>query len=107
MANPKPAITFRVDLKNPNSATLLPYRNNLVGNETMTEAEAQLMARSSWLPSLQNGTMEGEMTGVGANIDKKHDDTFVAYGMNAVYLKKNFAKGDSDDLLKVVSISWS
>jgi hypothetical protein len=103
VANPKPTITFTLKLANPESASL-PYNINLVGNETVTEASAQVNARSSWLSSLTNGSEGG--TGSGANIAGKNMDTVVAYGLNALYLKRTYAAGTASDLLKVVSIEW-
>jgi hypothetical protein len=105
MANPKPTITFTVNLSNKENS-LLPYNLNLVGNETVTESDSQVDARSSWLSSL-GSTGKGESGfGTGANIDAKNGNTVVAYGQNALYLKRTYAKGAPDDLLTVVNVEW-
>jgi hypothetical protein len=107
MANPKPTITFTVNLSNKESSSL-PYNLNLnvIGNETVTEAESQVDARSSWLSSLNNSGSYESGLGSGANIDAKNGDTIVAYGQNALYLKRTYAKGALDDLLTVVNVEW-
>ena len=105
MANPKPTITFTVNLSNKENSSL-PYNINLVGNEIVTEADSQVDARSSWLSSLGSvGSYESGL-GSGANIDAKNGDTVVAYGQNALYLKRTYAKGAPDDLLTVVNVEW-
>lgn len=105
MANPKPTIVFAINLSNKESSSL-PYNLNLVGNETVTEAAAQVNARSTWLSSLGNGVAGYSDTGVGGNIAGKNSDTFTAYGMNALYLKRTYASGTANDVLTVVSESW-
>lgn len=105
MANPKPTITFTVNLSNKENS-LLPYNLNLVGNETVTEANSQVDARSSWLSSLGAGVAGYSNTGVGGNIAGKNNNTFTAYGLNALYLKRTYASGTANDVLTVVSESW-
>lgn len=105
MANPKPTIVFSINLSNKESSSL-PYNLNLVGNETVTEAAAQVDARSTWLPSLSNGVAGYSETGVGGNIVGKNSNTFTAYGLNALYLKRTYAAGTTNDVLTVVSESW-
>ena len=109
MANPNPTITFTLNLSNPDIATLLPYSNQLAGNQTVTEATAQINARSSWLPTLGGGTneAEGSPTGAGASIAEKNGATIVAYGLNALYLKRTYVNGPGGNLLTVVSEVWS
>lgn len=106
MANPKPAIVFSVNLSNKESSSL-PYNLNLVNGETVTEVVAQENTRTTWLPSLGHGVAGYSNTGVGANIAASNNSTFTAYGLNAVYLKKTYASGKSDDVLTVVSESWA
>lgn len=103
MANPKPTIVFTLNLNNKENSSL-PYNMELVGNETITEANSQVDARSSWLSSLGNGGKSG--LGSGANIVGKDGDTITAYGQNALYLKKTYANGSPDDVLTVVSMEW-
>jgi hypothetical protein len=105
MANPKPTIVFSINLANKESSSL-PYNLNLIGNETVTEAAAQVDARSTWLPALGNGVAGYSDTGVGGNIVGKNSNTFTAYGLNALYLKRTYASGSSNDVLNVVSESW-
>ena len=106
MANPKPTIVFRLNLTNPES-NVLPYRSDLAGNESVTEAQAQVDSRTSWLSSLTGQMNEGQVTvGVGGNIAGKNNDLVTAYGQNAVYLKKTYATGLPDSLLVVVSETW-
>jgi hypothetical protein len=108
MANPNPTITFTLNLSNPDSATLLPYSNQLNGNQTTTEAAAQINARSTWLPTLTNGDGSGgQATGAGGSISAKNAATIVAYGLNALYLKRTYVNGPGGNLLTVVSEVWS
>ena len=97
MANPKPTITFTVNLSNKENSSL-PFNFDL--------EESQVNSRTTWLPSAGNPG-EGETgLGVGGNIYTKNSDTVVAYGQEALYLKRTYASGKSDDLLTVVSIDW-
>lgn len=106
MANPKPTIVFRLNLANP-EALSFPYKTVLAGNETVTEAEAQVNARSSWLSTLSGGNDHGKsVENVGGNIAGKNGDLITAYGKNAYYLKKTYATGSPDALLVVVSETW-
>lgn len=105
MANLKPTITFTVNLAN-KEVSSLPYNINLVGNQTVSEYDAQIDSRSTWLSSLGNAGKDEAGYGTGANIDKKNGNTVVAHGTNALYLKKTYANGTTNDLLKVISIEW-
>ena len=105
MANPNPTIVFSINLANKESSSL-PYNLNLVGNETVTESASQANARSTWLPPLGAGVAGYSNTGVGGNIAGKNNNTFTAYGLNALYLKRTYASGTANDVLTVVSESW-
>ena len=108
MANPKPTITFTLNLANPEVSSL-PYSNILKGNQTITEAVSQIDARSSWLPTLTGASTEdGEGSGQvsGVKISQKNGSTIVAYGLNALYLKRTYAAGTTSDLMTVVSEVW-
>jgi|LakMenEpi03Aug12_release.lakeMendotaPanAssembly.Ray.scaffolds.fasta_scaffold205179_4 hypothetical protein len=105
MANPKPTIVFSINLSNKENS-LLPYNLNLVGNETVTETNSQVNARTTWLPTLGAGVTGYSNTGVGGNIAGKNNNTFTAYGLNALYLKRTYASGTANDVLTVVSESW-
>jgi hypothetical protein len=110
MANPKPAITFRVNITNRDPALtsdLPPYNTTLVGNETVTESTSQITTRSASFPTIAHGNQQQGYT-VGGNFNNlKNNDTFVAYGLNAYYIKNTFASGLATDTLEVVSIDWS
>ncbi|RDJ35491.1 MAG: hypothetical protein DWQ19_11790 [Crenarchaeota archaeon] len=82
MANPTPTITFSVDLT--------PFMNETMGAATseITVAVQELdnngeNTRSSFFPSLT----------VAPNRVLKHGDTFVEYGLKAVYLRDTYAVG--------------
>ena len=109
MANPKPTITFTLNLANPESSSL-PYSDILKGNQTVTEATAQVDSRSSWLSTLTGASTEGgegSGQGSGGNIAQKNGSTIVAYGLNALYIKRTYAAtGTSSDLMTVVSEVW-
>jgi len=106
MANPKPTIVFAINLSNKESSSL-PYNLNLVGNETVSEVTAQANARTTWLPSLGNAGTHEPGFGTGANVAGNNGGTFTAYGLNALYLKRTYAAGTPNDVLTVVSQSWS
>lgn len=100
MANPKPAITFRVNTETLNrQGHLVPNSTVLHGNETVTEADNQKNTRSiAMIPGLLMANMPNGY---------KHGDTFVAYGQQAQYLKDTYCLGKVDDLLAVVTTDWS
>ena len=100
MANPKPAITFKVNTETLNrQGHLVPNRLETSGNETVSEADDQKFRRTiAMIPGLLMANMP---TGY------HHGETFVVYGQQAFYLKNTYVKGNADDLLSVVSIDWS
>jgi len=100
MANPKPAITFRVNTETLNrQGHLVPNRVEASGNETVAEADNQKYTRSiAMIPGLLMANMP---TGY------KHGETFTLYGQQAFYMKETHCKGLADDLLVVVSTDWS
>ena len=99
MSNPKPAITFRVNTETLNrQGHLVPNRTEITGNETRSEADDQKYRRSIFIPGL---TAAENVQRIG------HEDTFVAYGQKAFYLKDLYCKGNVDDLLTVVETDWS
>jgi hypothetical protein len=105
MADPKPTITFTVNLSNKESSSL-PYSSDLVGNQAITEAVSQIEARSTWLPSLGNAGSKEPNQGSGANIVAKNGNTIVAHGLNALYLKRTYASGTANDLLTIINETW-
>ena len=100
MANPKPAITFRVNTETLNrQGHLVPNRVEASGNETVSEADNQKNTRSiAMIPGLLMANMP---TGY------KHGDTFTLYGKQAFYIKDTYCLGNADDLLAVVTTDWS
>jgi hypothetical protein len=94
MAEPWPAITFRVNLETLNRySSSLPYNTQLQGNETVTEADNMKFTRSTWLTSLLSGT---------EHVFHKEDETVTVYGQKAQYLKNLYATGLPDAVLEVV-----
>lgn len=95
-----PTITFRVNLETVNRQGFLqPNRTTLDGNETVSEADNQKNARSIYLPGL---LLQNTM-GIAPSGLLRHGDEFTATGMQAVYLKREYAQGNPDDVLVVVS----
>jgi len=96
MSNPTwPVYTFRVNLQTlQRYGWSLPNRTQLAGNETSSEADNQIMTRSTWIPSLFPGV---------EHIAHKDSYTFTAYGAKAQYLKNMYVKGQPDDILQLVS----
>jgi hypothetical protein len=78
---------------------LQPNRTQLAGNETVSEADNQKDARSIYLP----GLLLTNVMGIAPNGLLRHGDEFTATGLQAVYLKKEYAHGNADDVLVVVS----
>jgi len=110
MANPKPAITFRVNITNRDPALvsdLPPYQTQTVGNENVAESTSQVTARSASVPFIAHGNQLNGYTVGGFINNLKNNDTFVVYGLNAYYIKNNFATGSASDILEVVTIDWS
>lgn len=96
MTNPSPKITFQVNLETLNRQShLVPNRTTTTGNEVTSEADNVKATRSTWVSSLFPGV---------EHIAHKDGDQIVAYGQKAVYLKRTYATGDVDALLKVVSV---
>ncbi len=93
MANPWPTITFSVNLETLHRYSWLqPYFNTEPqGNETEPEGNNFKYTRSTWAPNL-NVT----------NLNQKQGYTFTAYGLNAIYLRDNYALGE-DPILTIVS----
>lgn len=95
-----PTITFRVNLETVNRQGFLqPNRTTLEGNETVSEADNQRNARSIYIP----GLLLANYAGLTPNGILRHGDEFTVEGMQAVYLKKEYAQGNPDDVLVVVS----
>jgi hypothetical protein len=97
MANPSPAITFRVNLDlhknesvgpdpNPNASGIL-HPDRYVNLNQQDEAQASIAQRkdhrSTWLP----GLLRAE------NIALKDSNEFTAYGQRAIYLRDTYADG--------------
>lgn len=99
--HPKPAITFRVNSETLNrQGHLVPNRLEAAGNETRSEADDQKFHRSiAFIPG-------GEHAAGGMPTGYKHGETFTAYGKQALYLKEQWAHGNPDDFLVVVSTDW-
>lgn len=96
MSNPTwPIYTFRVNLPTLHRYDWShPNRTTLDGNETVTEEDALPATRSTWLANLAPG----------CNFIAEGDGfTFTAYGLQAVYLKNLYVKGQPDDVLQLVS----
>jgi hypothetical protein len=109
MANPKPTITFRVNLYNMDpllKSDLPPYQTQLTGNETVTEATSQIDTRTSYFASSCGLNKQGNLGPGGSFAGYQNGDTFEAYGQNAYYIKRTYCKGNPDDLLTVVSTEW-
>lgn len=96
MSNPThPVYTFRINLQTlQRYSWSLPNRTTLDGNETVSEADNQKAARSTWLCNLAPGCNF---------IVNEHDGTFTAYGQQAHYLKTLYVTGSSEDVLQLVS----
>lgn len=97
MSNPTwPVYTFQVNLPTlQRYGWSLPNRTSLAGNETVSEADNQIMTRSTWLTNL--------FPGVG-NIAEKDGFQFTAYGMQAVYLKKLYCSETPNPLVDVLTL---
>jgi len=95
MSNPTwPIYTFRVNLETLRRYDWLqPNRTTLDGNETVSEEDALKATRSTWLTNMFPGV---------SNIAEHDGVEFTAYGMQAVYLKNTYVKGQPDDLLQLV-----
>ena len=103
MSNPKPAITFKVNLETPSRQShLMPNRTETAGNETTSEANNQKDTRWMYIPGLNPGS--NYYGGFPSQL--KHNSTFVEYGLKAIYLKNLYATGLPDALLSVVSTDW-
>lgn len=98
MSNPKPEITFRINMETLNrQGHLVPNRTEVAGNETRSEADDKKFLREVFLPGLIPGT----------NVQRKsHGSEFKLYGQEAYYMKDLYCVGKPDDLLSVVSIVW-
>ena len=97
-----PAYTFQVNLPTLHQYhSSLPNRTWLDGNETVSEADNQIMCRSTWLTNLFPGCqMIAEKDGV----------QFTAYGMQAVYLRNLYCSNPPNplkDILTLVSTGTS
>jgi len=89
-----PVYTFRVNLETLRRYDWVqPVATQLVGNETVIEADNLKYTRSSWLCSMFPGY---------EFIDDKQGVTFTAYGKKAQYLKDTYVKGLPDDILQLV-----
>jgi hypothetical protein len=106
MSNPTwPVIVFQLNLAAAQRmGWLLPSGIQPDGNETQSEASAVPATFTSWIPSLLPGANIAEIIGsTPANPAHGYNGyQFTAYGATATYLKKTYANGSIDDLLKVV-----
>jgi hypothetical protein len=95
VSNPTwPIYTFEINLETLRRYDWsLPYATQLVGNETVIEADFVKFTRSSWLASLFPGF---------EFIANKHGVQFTAYGQKAQYLKNTYVTGSPEDVLKLV-----
>lgn len=100
MANPKPAVTFRVNTETLNrQGHIVPNRTQTSDNELISEADNQKFCHTiAMVPGLLMGGMP---TGY------HHGDTFVVYGKQAQYLKDTYCKGTPNDMLVVITTDWS
>lgn len=98
--NPKPAITFSVNVETLNrQGHLVPSSVQLNGNETISEADQQKYNHTiAMIPGLGMGNMPNGY---------HHGDTFTLYGNQALYMKNLHATGLPDALLVVVSTDWA
>ena len=91
-----PVYTFRVNLPTlQRYGWSLPNRTSLDGNETVTEADNQVMTRSTWLTNLFPGV---------ENIAEHDGIEFTAYGMQAVYLKKTYCSDPANPLVDMLTL---
>lgn len=116
-----PTIVFQVNLETVNrQGHLVPNRTNLVGNETVSEADNQKFTRQLWLPGTVvdgDGNVGGPVAieGIAGIINGRnnpqgyltHGDQFTVKGEKAIYLKKQFVSSPASpaDLLIVISQS--
>lgn len=92
-------ISFRVNLETVDRLSFLqPSRTVLAGNETVTEADNMKNTRSIFLPNLLRNNIEG----IGPSGYLRHNDIITAYGLQAVYLKKTYVTGSTNDVLRIV-----
>ena len=91
-----PVYTFQVNLPTLSRYTsVLPNRTTLDGNESVSEADNQVLARSTWLTNLFPGV---------SNIAERDSTQFTAYGMQAVYLKKTYCSTPPNPLVDLLTL---
>jgi len=96
MSNPWPTYVFRVKLASPlRNSWSLPSNTQPLGNETEAESVNIPKTFSSWIPS--------NLPGPNVAQKNQSEQSFIAYGEQAIYLKKTYANGSPDDLLEIVS----
>jgi hypothetical protein len=98
-------ITFKVNLETVGhpTGTLQPSRTNLVGNETVTEADNFKDTRNVYIPGLLLQNYYGQ----GPKGYLKHGTEFTVTGLQAAYLKKTYVSSPAapTDILQIVSQS--
>jgi hypothetical protein len=94
MSNPTwPVYVFQTTLKAPQlNSWLVPYMTQPDGNETVAESVTIPKTFTSWIPGMLPGP----------NVAGPNGYVFTAYGEQATYLKKTYANGSPDDLLKII-----
>lgn len=96
MANPTPAITFRVKLTPFTSELHGPAANETAVHLQAMDSNAENLV-STWMPSLNHLP----------NYVKKHGDEFTLYGQKAVYVRNMYGIGYAAAdraILEIVSV---
>lgn len=97
-----PTITFRVNLETlARQSFVQPSRTTTDGNETVSEADNMKNTRTLFIPGLLRNNYEG----VGPTGYLHHGDEFTVSGLQAIYLKRTYVLGTSEDVLQIVSTS--
>ena len=110
MANPSPAITFRVDLSLLKQETFGPVTNQR--SEGILHPDSGTTQNTDAYKAYRPAQRVTWLGGVGAasNVEFKHGQEFTAYGPQALYLKKMYGIGVEGvpadrAVLEVVSIA--